>query len=110
MNITGGKYGENKQLNELQGSAPMAQARGVQPMPAAPAQQQAKKVTPLFAPTERPAEPLTAGMPFGEGVNSMPTVNASAPTLKETLLKAMQATNDPDLEIAYHYLQMRGEI
>jgi hypothetical protein len=49
-------------------------------------------------------------MPFGEGVNSMPTVNASAPTLKETLLKAMQATNDPDLEIAYHYLQMRGEI
>jgi len=111
MNITGGKYGENKQLNELQRSAPMAQAKTPQRLPAQPQQrQQPQKVTPLFAPTERPAEATTAGMPFGEGTNSMDNISISPPTLKETLLKALQTSNDPDLEIAYHQLQMRGEI
>lgn len=109
MNMTGGKYGENKQLNEIQASAPMPQASIPKPPPAAAPRQQ-KKVTPLFAPTERPGEPVTAGMPFGAGQNSLPSVNVSPPTLRDTLLKAMQRTNDPDLEIAYHYLETRGEI
>jgi hypothetical protein len=107
MNITGGKYGENKELNELQGSARMAQSQGAaQPAP----RKNAQKVTPLFSPTERPDEPLTSGMPFGQGANSLPRGSFRKPSLKETLLKALQNSDDPDLEAAYHYLKMRGEI
>jgi hypothetical protein len=110
MNITGGKYGENKELTELQGSAKMAQSQpSGAPVPGgAPA---SSKVTPLFSPTERPQEPMTAGMPFGEGPNSPGILTGSIkPTLKDTLLRAMAASDDPDLQIAYHYMQMNGEI
>ena len=60
MPMTGGAYGEAQEMAEIQGGAPMAAA----PAPVAP--------TPLNAPTDRPSEPATAGMPFGPGRNPMP--------------------------------------
>ena len=102
MNMAGGKYGEKKQLREMQQGAPMSQQAST---PAAP------KVTEMFAPTQRPDEPITAGMPFGEGANTLPVNNSfSRPTLAQTLMKAMQFNDDPDLEAAYNYLQTRGDI
>lgn len=71
---SGGKYGERKALAEIQSSALM-QGNPTPEMPtvnvsASPAQAQpAAPVTGLFAPTQRPGEPITAGMPFGEGSN-----------------------------------------
>lgn len=63
----GGKYGERKALADMQSGAPM-QGNPVptvpQPtVPSAPKQQ----LTNLFAPTERPDEPVTAGAPVGAG-------------------------------------------
>jgi hypothetical protein len=55
--MTGGAYGEASELRGLQQGALMA---GERSRPMAP-------VTPLLAPTERPDEPLTAGMSFGPG-------------------------------------------
>lgn len=101
MNITGGAYGENKDFQEIQGGAAMAQET----------RQPAPKVTPLFAPTERPEEPLTAGMPFGPGQNELSLKNgAFRPSLRQTILRALETSDDDDLETAYHYMQMRGEI
>lgn len=67
--MSGGQYGEGQEMMELQTSAPMSEqsspaprARSARPT-AAPQQ----SVTPLFAPTERPDEPITAGAPFGPG-------------------------------------------
>lgn len=62
--IRTGKYGESKAVAEQQAGAPLAGS----PMPniAAP------KVTPLFAPTQRPGEPVTQGMPFGPGSSVAP--------------------------------------
>jgi hypothetical protein len=54
--MPGGSYGEASELRELQQGALMAGERSTM----AP-------VTPITAPTERPEEPETAGMPFGEG-------------------------------------------
>ena len=106
MNMPGGKYGEGKELRELQGSAPMQQKAD-----SARVASQAKpnKVTPLFSPTERPEEPVTAGLAFGDGPNVVPGAGRK-PTLKETLLKAMQVSDDPDLETIYNYLESRGDI
>jgi hypothetical protein len=68
--ITGLGYGENKEVNELQGMAPMSAAPGVPTgVPMAPPAPMPMP-TPLSAATERPMEPVTAGLPFGPGAGS----------------------------------------
>jgi hypothetical protein len=64
-----GKYGERKAMQELQQAAPM-QGNPVPnvPTPRVPME----PITPLNAPTQRPSEPLTSGMPFGPGSNIPP--------------------------------------
>ena len=70
--MSGGPYGEGQEMMDLQSSAPMAEAPSPTPRarraaaPTAPAGD-GMNVTPLFAPTQRPDEPLTAGAPFGAG-------------------------------------------
>jgi len=103
MEMTGGKYGESKELTELQQGASMMQAQ--QGLPSMPS------LSPLFNPTERPDEPVTAGMPIGPGANSIPGGNAySRPNLRATLEKALSINSDPDLEVIYNYLTNRGVI
>jgi hypothetical protein len=53
-------YGESKEFRNIQQGAPMANSKA-QPKPAMP------KVTGLGAPTERPNEPITSGIPMGPG-------------------------------------------
>ena len=71
----GGKYGERKALEEAQSGAPMA---GNPVMGAAPAMTSAAPVagpvTGLFAPTQRPNEPVTAGLPVGPGETPAPNM------------------------------------
>jgi len=99
MDMTGGKYGESKALREMQSAAPMAQTQSIAP------------VTDIFAPTQRPEEPVTAGMPFGAGPNSLPfTPPNMKPSLAQTLQRALQFSDDPDLEQIYSELQGRGEL
>lgn len=69
--IRTGKYGESKALAEQQQGAPLAGSPTPTPRVEAPAQRPA--ATQLFAPTERPTEPVSAGMPFGAGPNSLPS-------------------------------------
>jgi len=111
MEMTGGTYGENQELMDLQTSAPMAQ---VETNPAAAVEETPMgmpPVTPLFAPTARPEEPATAGMPFGPGEMSMPNmpVKGDQP-IRELLLRGIQSSNDPELEYVYARLSERGLI
>jgi hypothetical protein len=62
----GGKYGERKALQELQQSAPM-QGNSIPSVPTPSISAPRTPVTNLFAPTERPNEPITAGAPTGAG-------------------------------------------
>ena len=55
-----GKYGERKALQEMQSSAPM---QG-NPVPSLPTPT-VEPVTKLTEPTQRPEEPITAGVGFG---------------------------------------------
>lgn len=60
------KYGENAAFRAAQQAAPMANSGP-----------DLSGIVPLSAPTQRPEEPLTAGMPFGPGAGS--SLNPSGP-------------------------------
>jgi hypothetical protein len=69
--MAGGEYGEGQEMMDLQTSAPMSkapeQSRMRQPRSSRQVVEEGMSPTPLFAPTERPDEPITAGAPFGPG-------------------------------------------
>lgn len=71
-------YGERQEMNDIQAGAPMAQgqmpAGGPVPLPNASTPPAAPMTppTPLTAPTERPDEPITAGVPIGPGPGPAP--------------------------------------
>ena len=66
-------YGEQKQTAEIASGAPLARTPDVRPTPASEVKQAATsmgEVTPLFAPSSRPTEPVTAGIDMGAGAGS----------------------------------------
>lgn len=103
MEMPSSRYGEGTELQSLQTSAPMAGNRTpVRKMP---------PVTPLTAPTERPDEPPTAGMPFGDGPGPevLPAFNMGGPRALSDIVSEV-ASNDPtgELNDLYEYLILRG--
>jgi hypothetical protein len=100
--MAGGEYGEGQEMMDLQTSAPMSSA------PAGPrprsgrqvVQEQMARPTPLFAPTERPEEPITAGAPFGPGPGAdalgLGPARQQPPAVAKYLPYLEQATRWPD--------------
>lgn len=100
--MTGMPYGENAEFNTLQGQAPMSAAgqtaaRGAR---SAPKGGGGMGAVPLFSPTQRPDEPVTAGAPFGPGEGPMGTMGYSQANSAD-----MQKLKDylPDLEVALNF-------
>lgn len=109
--MTGGAYGEGKQLEELQSAAPMAATAKPRISGAAAGQAIAgmPPITPLTAPTERPDEPFTAGMPFGDGPGPRQYGAATeAAPLSATLAKLIQYDPTGELNELYDYVTSRG--
>lgn len=109
--MAGGQYGEGQALMGLQQAAPMAavskpKISGAQ---ASQATRQLPPLTPLTAPTERPNEPLTAGMPFGAGPGPE-ALGSAKRTAKLSDTLSMVVRNDPTGEASelYEYLISRG--
>lgn len=89
-----GKYGEAKALQELQTGAPM---QG-NPIPSAAIPNvQIEPLTPLNAPTQRPNEPVTSGMPFGPGSNTPPAVIAGVDEVAAQIRAAYSLYPNEDL-------------
>lgn len=68
--MTGMGYGENADFNDIQSAAPLAAAPTAPNMRSrnsVPAGQSGAAAAPLFSPTQRPDEPVTAGAPVGPG-------------------------------------------
>lgn len=103
----GGKYGESKQLMEQQQSAPMsAAARQSAPKPQMPS---GPAVTPLTAPTERPQEPLTTGMPFGAGAGpEILNLGQNSQRTSDVIRKLIPFDETGQLSDFYNYLTSRG--
>jgi hypothetical protein len=81
-------YGDRKATEQLMSAAPMAR------------QQQVSKpsITDLFAPTQRPNEPVTSGNPLGEGPGPE-ALNLPARTFNPTQILSRLAESDPSGEI-----------
>ena len=109
--MAGGEYGEGQEMMDLQTSAPMSKAPA-QPRPsrsrsARQAVDEAMQVTPLFAPTERPDEPITAGAPFGPGPG--PAVRQHPVGRLASTLERLAASDDSGaLAAFYRMAQSRG--
>lgn len=118
--MTGMPYGENAEFNTLQGQAPMSAAG--QTTARAPRPKQGRSgggSVPLFSPTERPDEPVTAGAPFGPGDG--PPINPTMASLRATdaqmlakyLPDMMVMANSPDVPDGFkrfvrHLRNMQG--
>jgi hypothetical protein len=114
--MSGGQYGEGQELMEMQTSAPMSESRTSVPS-VRPSRGRGQGnaaggsagLTGLFAPSERPNEPITAGMPFGAG----PGQNLSTPPSRVAQLFqriAAAATDDETGKMEYiaNLLMSRG--
>ena len=98
--VPGLPYGEGQATMEQQTSAPMA---GQPAMPQMP-------ITPLMAPTERPNEPITAGIDIGEGPGSevMMDRQPQVTTLADTMRNLIRFDPSGETELIYRTLRDQG--
>ena len=69
------------------GTGPPGESPGIHP----------DQVTPLFAPSDRPTEPVTAGLPYGAGPGPAgPTANPDLLAMKRYLPYLLVAATKPD--------------
>lgn len=96
--VGGFEYGGRQDFVDIQGGAPMAATDNAPAMP---------PPTPLFAPTERPNEPVTAGAPLGPGPGPAPAP-AKKPRLSEQLRRFVPSDESGDLGYIADVLFSRG--
>ena len=118
--VSGMAYGENQAMEAIQSAAPLAASgqataratrRGGAGRSTAAAARGGMSATPLFSPTQRPDEPVTAGAPFGPGAGPMPTTmyqQPQTPRLSDTLRKIESASGDPTISRITEILARRG--
>jgi len=101
-------YGEGVETAAIKSGAPLASTPDVRPSqaPAVPAQ---GPVTPLFAPTQRPGEPITTGIDRGAGAGSSALMmGKSSEKLSDTLVKMLPYDTDGSIAILYQDALSRG--
>jgi len=89
---TGLPYGEKQALEQTQQQAPLPQQAGMDQILAA-AQNHNFQPVPLNAPTERPHEPITHGLPIGPG-GGPEVLNAPSRTTSVQLRQLAAQTGD----------------
>ena len=112
MALPSASYGEGVETAAIQGGAPLAKTPDVRPMSRSEqgiAPSQLERVTPLYAPSERPGEPITSGIPMGEGPGPE-VLGVSRPTEKmsDTLAKLLPFDDTGDIAILYQEALARG--
>lgn len=109
---SGMPYGDGQDFYDLQTAAPMADSSMTQPSPrgrrASAAPTPTADVTPLYAPTTRPDEPVTAGAARGPGPNSVPMPAAPAPTVADSIAKFLPYDQTGDVARLYMIAKSRG--
>lgn len=98
-----GKYGERKALQEMQTAAPM-QGNPVPNLPTPTVE----PVTKLTEATQRPEEPVTAGMPFGPGSNTPPPMYQQVDEVAAQIRAAYQMFPNDDLYRLITALEAEG--
>lgn len=114
LNMGSIAYGEGQETANLMSSAPMAKTADVQPMSRSEqgiAPSQLERITPLYAPTQRPDEPITSGIALGEGPGpEVLGMNQAAPKEKisDVLAKLLPYDETGEISILYQRAASRG--
>jgi hypothetical protein len=106
--ISGLPYGQGQATMQQQQSAPMAGPMPTEQSPSIAGIPSLPQLTPLTAPTERPNEPLTAGMDFGAGPGSEALNLPRERPLSETLASMLQFDSTGDVQAIYDFAISRG--
>jgi len=111
--MTGMPYGENAEFNTMQSMAPMSaspSARSPRSSAHKASQAGGMSATPLFSPTQRPDEPVTAGAPFGpgSGPSMQLPMQQQRTQISSTLSVAAQYSKDNTLNKMAEILARRG--
>lgn len=93
---SGGDYGDRKALAEQQSAAPMTPQQGMQGGGMARPRPGSQFGGSAFSPTQRPGEPMTAGIDWGEGAGAPPQHLPDDAYLAAKALYAISPT--PELE------------
>jgi len=103
-------YGEGVDTAAIQSGAPLAKAGEVRGMPASEVRAAAQEpVTPLFAPSQRPDEPITTGVDVGPGAGSEILGTArTTEKLSDTLAKLLPFDTTGEITILYQQAASRG--
>lgn len=112
MNLGSIAYGEGVETQAIKSGAPLAKTADVRGMPASEVRAAAEQapVTPLFAPSARPNEPITAGIALGDGPG--PEVLGMRPMaqekLSDVLAKMLPFDQTGEIGILYQKALSRG--
>jgi hypothetical protein len=103
-------YGEGVETQAIKSGAPLGKTpdavseptQTLRPTPSGP-------ITELFAPTERPDEPITSGIDMGPGPGSSALMfNKSAEKLSDTLAKLLPFDTSGEITILYQQALSKG--
>lgn len=104
-------YGEGVETAAIQAGAPLAKTADVRGVPASEVRQAAQEsVTPLFAPSQRPDEPITSGIALGAGPGPEVLGMRPAPVEKysDTLAKLLPFDETGEIAVLYQDFLARG--
>ena len=106
-------YGEGVETAAIKSGAPLAKTPSVNPISRSEqgiAPSQLERITPLYAPTQRPDEPITAGIARGEGPG--PEILGMKPVVAEkysdTLAKLLPYDDSGEIAVLYQDFLARG--
>ena len=110
-------YSDQKETAEIASGAPIASTPNVRPLPASDVKEAAvtkaglAAATPLYAPTERPNEPITNGIDIGPGAGSnalMMKQGSAMNKLSDTLAKMLPYDTTGEIAVLYQNALARG--
>jgi hypothetical protein len=104
-------YGEGVETQAIKSGAPLSKTADVRPARAGDVREAASQgpVTELFAPSQRPDEPITAGidMGAGPGANAL-MMNPATEKLSDVLAKMIPYDQTGEIAILYQRAASRG--
>jgi hypothetical protein len=105
-------YGEGVETQAIKSGAPLAKTGDVRPARAGDVREAATQapITELYAPTQRPDEPITAGidMGAGPGSNVLMMAKSNAKT-SDALVKLLPFDTTGEIGILYQQALARGD-
>ncbi len=105
-------YGEGVETQAIKSGAPLSKTGDVRPTPASDVREAAAQapVTELYAPSQRPDEPITSGINAGPGVGANALMMQKAITKNSDILaKMLPFDTDGSIAILYQQAVARGD-